>query len=163
MARLRQEGSDHVADFVSPMEKVLCFRRADSISASNHGGAVLRLVWQAAELLRSAEDHSVEVETRARALADRAADELKEAKRRIHSLELDCNRLNTLCAQAEDRALAAEGALREAKVQISAMETQLSNAELRASEAEGSLMRVEDAIRNEILNPHRSSSITAAA
>ena len=160
---LRQRRRDHIADFVSPMEKVVSFGPASSISANNPGGAALHLVRQAAELLRSTEDHSTEVETRTRALADRAVDELKEAKGRIRSLELDCDRLSALLAESEDRTLTAEDALRESEGRISAMETQLSTAELRASEAEGSLMRVEDAIRTEILQPHRTTSLMAAA
>jgi hypothetical protein len=163
MDRLRQPRSDHIADIVSPIEKVVSLRPGSSISVNNPGGAALRLVRQAAELLRSTEEHSVEVETRARALIDRAVDELKEAKKRVHCLELDCNRLYALLAKAEDRALATEGALRESEARISAMEIQLSKAELRASEAEGLLTRVKDAIRNEILQPNHTTSLTAAA
>jgi chromosome segregation ATPase len=167
---LRQHMRDHIADFALPTEKVVSFRSARSISADNNGTAALRLVRQAADLLRSAEDHSAEIEARAQALADRAVEELRDAKKRIHSLESDCERLTALVAEAKDQALTTEDALRQSEARVAAMATQLStaercasSAERRASEAEGLLMRVEDAIRTEILEPHRSTSLTVAA
>lgn len=167
---LRQHMRDHIPEFASPLEKVVNFRPTRFISANNPGAAALSLVRQAADLLRSSEDYSAEVEAHAKALADRTVAELKETRERIHSLELDCERVSALLVEAKDQTRAAKGALKQSEARIASMEAQLATAELRAnsaehraSEAEGLLKRVEDAIRTEILEPRRANLLTAVA
>jgi chromosome segregation ATPase len=169
MVRLRQHMRDHITDSL-PKTKVVSFGAARSVTANNPDTEALRLVRQAADLLRSTKDHSAEIEAQAQAFADRAVAELKEARERIQSLESDCERLSSLLADAKDQAYAAERALKQSEARLAAMETHLStaqerarSAEHRASGAEGMLMRVEDAIRTEILKPRRSTSLSAAA
>jgi SMC interacting uncharacterized protein involved in chromosome segregation len=122
----------------------------------------LELIQAAADLLKSIEDQSAAVETRARALADRASDELKASRNRIEALEWDCNKLIAFAAESKDRALTAEQSLQDAQKRIAVLEAQAAAAEKRASEAEQMLVRVEDAIRSEILQPH-SRKVMAAA
>jgi len=167
MDRLRQHMRDHITDS-SPKAKVVSFAPARCATANDT--EALRLVWQAADLLRSTKDHSAEIEAQAQAFADRAVAELKEARERIQSLESDCERLSSLLGDAKDQAYAAERALKQSEARLAAMDTHLStaqerarSAEHRASGAEGMLMRVEDAIRTEILKPRRSTSLSAAA
>jgi DNA repair exonuclease SbcCD ATPase subunit len=120
------------------------------------------LIEAAADLIKGIEDQSAAVETRARALADRASDELKASRNRIEALEFDCNKLIAFAAESKDRALTAEQSLQEAQTRIAVLEAQVAAAERRAGEAEQMLVRVEDAIRSEILQPH-SRKVMAAA
>ena len=123
----------------------------------------LDLVHAAADLLKGVQEHSAAVETRARALASRASDELKAARNRIQTLQMDCDNLTAAAAESKDQALAAEQSLQEAQKQIAMLEVELAAAEKRAGEAEQMLLRVEEAIRFEILEPQRSNKPAAAA
>jgi len=87
-----------------------------------HDTEALRLVRQAADLLRSTKDHSAEIEAQAQAFADRAVAELKEARERIQSLESDCERLGSLLADTKDQAYAAKRALKQSVARLAAME-----------------------------------------
>ena len=154
----------------TPTEKIVSFRVARSIALESPGVETLDLVHQAANMIRAAEDHAADIETRARALADRAVEELKLTKDQIQCVESDRDRLKALLLEAQDRALAAEEALKKSGARIANLESQLAEADLRAEsadmrayEAENVLRRVEDAIRAEILEPRRSTSVTAAA
>jgi hypothetical protein len=154
----------------TPTKKIVSFRAARSIAVNSQGVETLDLVHQAADMIRAAEDHAADIETRARALADRAVEELKLTKEQIGCVESDRDALKALLLEAQDRAFAAEDALRQSGARIAILESQLAEADLRASsadmracEAENVLRRVEDAIRAEILEPRRSTSVTSVA
>ena len=119
MVRLRQHMRDHITDS-SPKAKVVSFSPARCATANDT--EALRLVWQAADLLRSTKDHSAEIEAQAQAFADRAVAELKEARERIQSLESDCERLGSLLADTKDQAYAAKRALKQSVARLAAME-----------------------------------------
>jgi hypothetical protein len=108
-------------------------------------------------------DRSAEIEARARALAESASAKLKAAEDRIHSLEMECEKLNCLVAGSRDRAFSAENALQGAEAHIGALEVKLSEAEKRAGESEHMLKCVADAIRSEILKPHDGRNVRVAA
>jgi hypothetical protein len=172
MAWPGQHVRDHCANTPSTTgrEKIVSFRTTRSSPANIPGVGALDLVHQAANVVRAAEDHAAEIETRTRALADRAMEELKLAEQRIQSAESDRAGLKTLLLEAQDRALAAEDALRQSEARIAVIESQLADAELRAHatemrahDAENALRQVEDAIRTEILEPRRSTSVISAA
>jgi hypothetical protein len=172
MAWPGQHMRDHGANNPSTTarEKIVSFRTTRSIPVNSPGVGALDLVHRAADVIRAAEDHAAEIETRTRALADRALEELKLAEQRVQSAESDQERLKTLLLEAQDRALAAEDALRQSGARFAVIESQLADAELRAHsaemrahEAQDMLTRVEDTIRAEILEPRRSISVTSAA
>jgi len=133
-----------------------------TIPRAQEAGA-LDLVHAAADLLKSLEEQAAVVETRARALASRASVELNAARNRIQALEMDCDKLTAFAAESRDQALTVEQSLQEAQRQIALLEVQVAAAEKRASEAEQMLLRVEDAIRSEILEPQRMKAAPAAA
>jgi hypothetical protein len=64
-------------------------------------------------------------------------------------------------AESKDRALTAEQSLQEAEKRITVLEAQVAAAERRAGEAEQMLVRVEDAIRSEILEPRSRKAMAA--
>jgi chromosome segregation ATPase len=158
------------APFGSSDESIVSLPPSQSAAGDDPAGAVLELVQEAASVLRSSEDHSAEIEARARELSDRAVEQLKRAKEHIAALEWECEKCNALIAQGNARAAAAEDALKKFEDQFGAIELQMSatefrarSAEARATKAEDMLRRVEEAIRSQILEPQRSRKIISAA
>jgi hypothetical protein len=96
--------------------------------------SALDAVQQAADVLRSTEQHAADIEARGVALAERALGELKQAELRIH---------------------AAEEAMQ-------AMEARAQEAEARAAEAEEWLSRLHQAIHDRLLT-RRPERLSAAA
>jgi chromosome segregation ATPase len=160
---LRQHMRNHVRN-VRPFPTAE--RAADTEPAgalSPAGTEALDLVHAAADVLWNMEEKSAAVETRARAFAHRASEELKRARDRIQALEADCERLNGLAVESNDRLLGAEKAVEEAQARIAVLETQLAESEGRAVNAENMLTILEDTIRCEILEPMRPITKTRAA
>ena len=56
-------------------------------SAQDCGAKALDLVYQAAEVFRSMEDHAQEIEARAKSMCKSAAEKLKHAEKRIETAE----------------------------------------------------------------------------
>jgi hypothetical protein len=94
-------------------------------SSKRDWASALQVIRQAAEAMSATEERAKDIETRSRAMADRAVEELKNAERRIHAAE-------TALRTAESAARSAEARAREA--------------ETRAQEAEEWLMRFHDEI-----------------
>ena len=158
---LREHMREHIAvgRSVNSDQPVVSYPRPLTVTADCPETDALNLIRQAAALLRQSESHSAEVESRARDLADRAAAELKFAKRKIQSLEADCEKLNSLVAEAANRAVRAEEALQKSEDRLGDMEAIIAasdmrtkSAEARTREVEDMLLRVENAIRTEILD-----------
>jgi hypothetical protein len=93
--------------------------------AKRDWASALSVIRQAADAMSATEERAKEIESRSRAMADRAVEELKNAERRIHAAEMAAK-------SAEAAARSAEGRAREA--------------EARAQEAEDWLMRFHDEI-----------------
>jgi DNA repair exonuclease SbcCD ATPase subunit len=166
MEWLEDRMHDHSASVASikPMERSVSFRRPPACAAKNVGIAVLDLVHQVAELVRSAEDHATETQNRAQSLAARAVEELKFSEARAQASESQRSAAEAALSEANDRAQEAEEMLEQAEARSAALETQITTlvrranaAELRASEAENTLRRVEDAIRTEILGQRHAT------
>ena len=151
---------------VSREENVLSFARP-SIPAS--GETALNLVYQAAEVFRSIEDHALETEARAQALCKTALERLKLAEKRTEAAEQARRELVT---EAECKLQDASRALRQAQSRIEASEDRLTAVEFRAQAAEAeareakqALALVEEAIRRRLLcaNPEADSKLSAVA
>jgi hypothetical protein len=147
-------------------ENVLSFARS---SATDCGTTALNLVYQAAEVFSSMEDHARETEARAQSLCKSAVERLKLAAERIETAErerreiiteADCKLQDALRAlkQAQSRMAAAED-------QLTAMEFRAQAAEAEAREAKQALALVEEAIRRRLLcaNPEAERSLNAVA
>ena len=133
-------------------ENVLSFARS---SAPDCGATALNLVYQAAEVFSSMEDHARETEARAQSLCKSAVERLKLAEKRIEAAErARCEIIN----EADCKLQEASRALKQAQSRIEAAEDQLTAVEFRAQAAEAearhakqALALVEEAIRSRLL------------
>ena len=104
--------------------------------------SALSVIRQAADAMSATEERAREIETRSRAMADRAVEELKNAERRIHAAEM--------------AATSAEAAARNA-------EARAREAEARAQETEDWLLRFHDEIVKYLLARRGESADAAGA
>jgi len=142
---------------VGRSENVLSFGRS---SAPDCGATALNLVYQAAEIFSSIENHARETEARAQSLCKSAVERLKGAERaRLEIIsEADCKLQEAARAlkDAQSRIVAAED-------KLTAVEFRAQAAELEAREAKEALALVEEAIRRRLLcasQPVERSSLT---
>lgn len=147
-------------------EKVLSFARP---SVPDSGATALNLVYQAAEVFRSMEDHARETEARAQSLCRSAAERLKDAEKRVEAAERARRELIT---EAECKLQDASRALKQAQSRTeaaedkrAAMEFRAQAAEAEAREAREALALVEEAIRRRLLcaNPQADTRLGAVA
>jgi len=147
-------------------ENVLCFTRP---SAPDCGTTALNLVYQAAEVFSSMEDHARETEARAQSLCKSAVERLKLAEKRIESAE---RARREIIHDADCKLRDASRALKQAQSRIEAAEDQLTAVEFRAQAAEAqareakqALALVEEAIRRRLLcaSPEAESRLNAVA
>src|SRR3984893_9173148 len=147
-------------------ENVLSFARS---SAPDCGETALNLVYQAAEVFSSMQDHARETEARAQSLCKSAVERLKLAEKRVEAAErARCEIIN----EADCKLQEASRALKQAQSRIEAAEDQLTAVEFRAQAAEAEareakqkLALVEEAIRKRLLcaSPEAVSSWSAVA
>jgi hypothetical protein len=147
-------------------ENVLGFARR---SAPDCGTTALNLVYQAAEVFSSMEDHARETEARAQSLCKSAAERLKHADKRIEAAERARRELIT---EADCKLQDASRALKQAHSRIEAAEDRLAAVEFRAQAAEAeareakqALALIEEAIRRRLLcaSPEAESRLHAVA
>jgi hypothetical protein len=146
---------------ISRDENVLSFAPS---SAPDCGTTALNLVYQAAEIFSSIEDHARETEARAQSLCKSAVERLKLAEKRIEIAERD---RREVINEADCKLRDASNALKHAQSRIVAAEDQLTAVEFRAQAAEAeareakqALALVEEAIRRRLLcaSPEAMSS-----
>jgi hypothetical protein len=132
--------------------KVLSFSRPSALDAST---TALDLVYQAADVFRSMEEHARETEARAQALCKRAAERLRHAEMRAETAE---RAQRELIINAEHKLQDASRALEQAQSRIGEQQDQLTAVEFRAQAAEAeareakqTLALVEEAIRKRLL------------
>src|ERR1700730_3681760 len=147
-------------------ENVLTYARA---SASDCGTTALNLVYQAAEVFSSMEEHAREIEARAQSLCKGAAERLKLAEKRIEAAERARREIIT---EADCKLQDASRALKQAQSRIEATEDQLTAVEFRAQAAEAEareakqkLALIEEAIRRRLLcvSPEAAGGLNALA
>jgi hypothetical protein len=148
-----------LSPIVGQSENVLSFVRP---SAPDCGATALNLVYQAAEIFNSIENHARETEARAQSLCKSAVERLKGAERaRLEIInEADCKLQEAARAlkDAQSRIVAAED-------KLTAVEFRAQAAELEAREAKQALALVEEAIRRRLLcaSPEAASQLNAVA
>jgi hypothetical protein len=173
----RQSYGAERSAFADPRNGVLHLRgepqlRGEPASIGTRAAAAIDLVDQAAQVVRCIEDDAAEITARANDLARRAAGQLNSAESQIRALELKQRAAEANLKAAHDRADEAEHKARAAEAQIATLEDRVfaaeqraTNAEARAIEAEKVLIRVEDAIRSQLLSkrhPLMGRSVAAA-
>jgi hypothetical protein len=133
-------------------ENILSFARS---SAPDCGATALNLVYQAAEVFGSMEEHARETEARARSLCKSAAERLKLAEKRTETAERECREI---IIEIDFKLQDASKALKQAQSRLAANEDRLTAAEFRAQAAEAeareakqALALVEEAIRRRLL------------
>ena len=136
-------------------------------SIPDSGTTALNLVYQAAEVFRSMEDHARETEALAQSLCKSALERLKLAETRTEAAE---RARRELIAEAECKLQDASRALKQAQSRIVAAEDRLTAVEFRAQAAEAeareakqALGFVEEAIRRRLLcaTPEVNSRLSA--
>jgi len=147
-------------------ENVLSFARP---LVPDSGATALNLVYQAAEVFSSMEDHARETEALAQSLCKSALERLKLAETRTEAAE---RARRELIAEAECKLQDASRALNQAQSRIQTTEDRLTAMEFRAQAAEAeareskqALALVEEAIRRRLLcaNPEADSRLSAVA
>jgi chromosome condensin MukBEF complex kleisin-like MukF subunit len=147
-------------------ENVLSFARS---SAPDCGATALNLVYQAAEVFSSMEDHARETEARAQSLCKSAVERLKLAEKRIEAAERArreiINEANCKLQEASRALKQAQSRIEAAEDQLTAVEFRAQAAEAEAREAKQTLALVEEAIRRRLLcaSPEAVSSWNAVA
>jgi hypothetical protein len=133
-------------------ENVLSFAR---LSAPDCGTTALNLVYQAAEVFGSMEDHARETEARAQSLCNSAAERLKLAEKRTETAEREQFQI---ISEADCKLQEASRALKQAQLRMTAAENRLTAMEFRAQaaevearEAKQALALVEETIRRRLL------------
>jgi chromosome segregation ATPase len=161
---------DHAQSARGQTEKVLSIlRAAPSRAGRAEGVSAVDLVYQAAEMIKGVQDHAGEIEARAEELVRRAIAKLQASDTRIQSLEIERRASEAALNEATARIQEVEKVLARAQSRIAASESQLSAADLRArtaearaNEAEKALIRIEDAIRSQLLEKTRRPGRSAA-
>jgi hypothetical protein len=147
-------------------ENVLSFARS---SVPDSGATALNLVYQAADVFRSMEDHARETEARAQSLCKSAVERIRFAEMRTEAAE---RAQRETIIEAECKLQDASRALSQAQSRIQAAEDRLTAVEFRAQAAEAeareakqALALVEEAIRRRLLcaNPEADSRLSAVA
>ena len=133
MNRLREHMQSHLAQAISvyPTETILRFP-TDHSSRTDEGAGVLGLVSQAAEMIRSIEQHSAETEARARELAERAVEQLRAAEDEMRSVDAERLAAETRLKEIIAKFQLAQDTLEKVHARNEHLEARLSDAEKRA-------------------------------
>ena len=145
---LRKHMRDHVASPASvddSGENISIFPDAAAAPSRDDTSAALDLVSQAAEVIRGIQDHAVESETRAKALAESAIEKLQLAGARVQSAEAARGAAEKTLSELGVRLQEAERELTRTQSRNAAAEIQLKNAEQRAKAAEARAISAEKA------------------
>jgi hypothetical protein len=147
-------------------ENVLGFPPA---SAPDQGAAALDLVYRAADVFRSMEEHARETEARAQSLCTSAMERLRRAEMRAEAAEraqrefiiTTEHKLQDACRALEQ----AQSCIEAKKDKLTAAELRAEGAEAEARQAKEALALVEEAIRKRLLctNPDANGRLTAVA
>jgi DNA repair ATPase RecN len=131
---------------------------ARRLATSGDGGKALDLVYHAAEVLRGIEERASETERRAKNIAEKAIERLEFAEKRIAELETEKAAteasVTEACAkihQTEDALSLERSRLQAAEDRMAQIELRAKGAEKRAQESETALIRIEEAIRTQLL------------
>jgi hypothetical protein len=165
LVRQHVESNTDKLGSTEPSERPVPIPRDMPNAIQNDGTAALKLVHQAAQLIRGMAKRVSDTDAAAQAIYQQAIDDLKFANRCVHSAEERRKAALVAMEEANVQVHEIEKALREAESMLAAKEIQLSTAKLRANaaearanEADKALVRIEDAIRIHLIDPRPDAS-----
>jgi len=146
------------ADPIEPSEGVLHFPSTPPSAATRVYGDALDLVYQAAEVIKGIENQATVAEKRARDVAENAIQKLQLAENRIQELESELesaraciNEARVKIREADETAKVDRSRLEAADRKLCQLEMRARTAEAQAKENANAVLRIEEAIRNQIL------------
>ena len=149
-----QSGRPLEADPIEPSEGVLRFLRTPPSAATRVCGAALDLVYQAAEIIKGLENQAIEAEKQAR-----------DAENRVQGLETELELARAYINETRVKLKEADEAAKIERSRLEAADRKLCQLEMRARTAEAqarqnadAVLRIEEAIRNQILANRRLES-----
>jgi chromosome segregation ATPase len=133
-------------------------------SPSDHGRAVLKLVFQAAEVFSGMEEQVRETEARAQSMRKSAEERVRLAEKRVEEAERVRREIvddvGRKLQEASKALTNAQARIRAAEDQVTAFEFRAQSAEANLHDAKQALLQVEEAIRERLLS-HKQSSVEA--
>ena len=143
---------------IEPSEGVLRFPSTPPSAATRVCGDALDLVYQAAEVIKGIEHQATVAEKRARDVAENAMQKLQVAENRIQELETELESARVCISEARVRIKEADETAKVDRSRIEVADRKLCQLEMRARTAEAqakenanAVLRIEEAIRNQIL------------
>src|SRR6266481_2597177 len=132
----------------------------DRPSSPDLAATALNLVYQAAEVFSSMEDHARETETRAYSICKSAAEGLNLAEKRIEAAECARREVDSELLETSRALKQAQSRIEAAEDKLAALEFRAQAAEAEAREAKKALALIEEAIRTRLLraSPEDESS-----
>ena len=119
--------------------------------APDLGTTALNLVYQAAEVFSSMEDHAREAEARAYSICKSAAEGLNLAEKRIEAAECARREVDSELLETSRALKQAQSRIEAAEDKLAALEFRAQAAEAEAREAKKALALIEEAIRRRLL------------
>ena len=134
---LHKHGRTQVSSSV-PIDQIdqVLTSSAPPATDSKVGRVALDLVYHAAEVVKSIEDHANELETRARTLAGEATERLKLTEKHIQELEAKQQAANACTSETHIKLQEAAEALKAEQARVIPAEKQLRQLEMDARTAE---------------------------
>jgi hypothetical protein len=143
---------------IQPPDGIERFSSTPPSSAARDGSTALDLVRQAAEVMKGLKDRTVEIEKHARRIYEIANEKLQLAEKRIQELEAENQAAKGLISEGRVKIIEADEALKLERSRVETAEKQICEiemgariAEARARESMDAIVRIEDAIRTQIL------------
>ena len=173
MDRLWEHMRNHIGNAPSSVdspENILNFPHGAPPSARYDTTATLDLVSQAAEAVRSIQDHARESEARASSLAQKAIDQLHLAEARIQSAEAarrvaeeNLYKMGARLEEAENELMRTTSRIAATEAQLASAEERMKATEVRAIQAEKAFKQIELAIHKQLLGLDRNVTRRSAS
>jgi hypothetical protein len=139
-------------------EGVLPFRAGSPAAPTKVCTAALSLVYQAAEVIKDIENQASDAEKTSYQKLQIAYKRIEELEAELRSAQLCINEARVKLKESNELAKADKSRLDEAERRMCELEMRARTAEVQARENANSVMRVEEAIRTQILSRHQSSN-----
>jgi hypothetical protein len=139
-------------------EGVLPFRAGSPATPTNGCNAALSLVYQAAEVIKDIESQASDAEKTSYQNLQIAQKRIGELEAELRSAQICINEARVKLKEANELAKADKSRLDEAERRMCELEMRARTAEVQARENANSVMRVEEAIRTQILSRRQPSN-----
>jgi septal ring factor EnvC (AmiA/AmiB activator) len=133
-------------------EGVLPFRAGSPAAPTKVCSAALNLVYQAAEVIKDIESQASDAEKTSYQKLQLAQKRIEELEAELRSAQLCINEARVKLKESNELAKAEKSRLDEAERRMCELEMRARTAEMQARENANSVLRVEEAIRTQILS-----------